>query len=86
MDDKIAVDFEQDALDALTARAEAHGRDVAEEVRSIVLEKIGSDIATTGKKKETIDYVAWSRRIRAMTPKDVPQTDSLVLLREDRDR
>ena len=50
----------------------------------LLAQRIERDAAR--KRDGSIDYVAWSRRIRAMTPRDVPQTDSLAMLREDRDR
>jgi hypothetical protein len=78
MDDKIAVDFEQDALDALTARAEAHGRDVAAEVRSIVLETITPV-------QPTVDWVERARVIRAMTPRGSIRVESWKLIRASRD-
>ena len=80
MDEKVTIEFEPDELDELSQRAEAHGHSIGDEVRDIVRQQI------TRKPVRDIDFVAWARRIRAMTPPGVPQTDSLKLLREDRDR
>ncbi len=78
MDEKIAIDLERDALEVLTARAEAHGRDVAEEVRSIVLASIAPS-------KPQMDWVARSREIRAMTPPRSIRVDSWKLIRASLD-
>jgi plasmid stability protein len=80
MDEKITVEFDTDEMAALRLEAEAHGHDVAAEVR----ERVRRTLPPV--QHGEIDFVAWSRRIRAMTPKGVPQTDSLTLLREDRNR
>lgn len=80
MDDKITIDLDQDTMDALSRRAQEHGRSVDEEAADIVRQSVPV------KKEVDRDPVEWARSIRAMTPKGVPQTDSLVLLRQDRDR
>ena len=80
MDDKITIDLDRETLEALAQQAEAHGKSVDQEASDIVRERVGH-IA-----KHDVDFVAWARRIRAMTPKGVPQTDSVQLIREDRDR
>jgi plasmid stability protein len=80
MDDKIIVELDSETLDALSRQADAHGRSIDEEVRDIVRQ------AVPIKEHSDRDPVEWARSIRAMTPKGVKQTDSLTLLREDRDR
>lgn len=79
MDDKVIIDLDRDTLDALSRQAEAHGKSVDQEAADIVRQSV------VRRRTEDIDFVAWSRRIRAMTPKGVPQTDSVQLIREDRD-
>ena len=78
MDEKLVVDLDRVELDEIERQAREHGHSASEEVRFIVREHIGRE-------RLRRDPIAWSRRIRAMTL-DVPQTDSLSLLREDRDR
>jgi plasmid stability protein len=79
MDESVTVRLENYEADALASRAQEHGRSIEEEASEIVREHL--------RKTANREYLLeWSRRIRAMTPKDVPQTDSLALLREDRDR
>lgn len=76
--EKIVVSDE--ALQQLREQADRRGQTVEE----LLAQRIERDAAR--KRDGSIDYVAWSRRIRAMTPRNVPQTDSLAMLREDRDR
>ena len=80
MDDRITVDLDRETYDALSRQAEMHGRSVDEEVGDIVRRSV---VKTT---PEGIDYVAWARRIRAMSPKSVAHSDSVQLVREDRGR
>ncbi len=80
MDDKITVDLDRGTFEALSRRAETHGKSVDQEASDILRESVGASA------KPDIDFVEWARRIRAMTPKGVPQTDSVQLIREDRDR
>jgi len=79
MDESVTVRLEPFEAEVLASRAQQHGRSVEEEAADIVKQHLKQ---TGGR-----DYlIEWSRRIRAMTPGDVAQTDSLVLLREERDR
>jgi plasmid stability protein len=80
MDDRITVDLDRETYDALSRQAEMHGRSVNEEVSDIVRRSV------VKKASEGIDYVAWARRIRAMGPKGVAHSDSVRLIREDRER
>jgi hypothetical protein len=66
-------------LRRLQEDAARHGRTLEQEVAA----RIEGEVASEG--GGNIDYVAWARRIRAMTPKGVTQTDSVRLIREDRD-
>ncbi|MBN9307149.1 MULTISPECIES: hypothetical protein [unclassified Devosia] len=79
MDDRITIDLDRETYEALSRQAQLHGRSVDEEAGEIVRRSI------VPQGPEGIDYVAWARRIRAMTPKGVKQTDSVRLVREDRD-
>jgi hypothetical protein len=81
MDEKVTVEFDGDDMAVLRREAEAHGHDVSAEIR----ERVRKTLPPVRKDGE-IDFVEWARRIRAMTPKGVAQTDSLTLLREDRNR
>lgn len=79
MDEAVTVHLETYEAEALASRAQQHGRSVEEEASAIVRQHL--------RQSANRDYLlAWSRRIRAMTPKGVAQTDSLALLREDRNR
>lgn len=79
MDDVLKLELGSDELDALSERARAHGRSREEEATDI----IRRTLAQTDRRQHLIE---WSRRLRAMTPTGVEQTDSLDLLREDRNR
>ena len=79
MDESVTFRLENYEVNALASRAQEHGRSIEEEASEIVREHL--------RKSANREYLLeWSRRIRAMTPRGVPQTDSLVLLREDRNR
>ena len=75
--EKIVVD--DATMRDLEAAAKTNGRTVSEEVA----ERLRPPVARRSSKEE---LVARARAIAAMTPKDVVQTDSALLLREDRDR
>jgi hypothetical protein len=79
MDEKLSLDLDPFALELLCERANSYGRTPEEEAAEIVRQQLQRDRGP--------DYmIEWSRRIRAMSPPGVVQTDSLLLLREDRDR
>jgi DUF971 family protein len=80
MDDKITIDLDHETLAAVSRLAEAHGKSVDQEVADIVKRNVSPRPERAAGARE------WARHIRAMTPRGVAQTDSLVLLREDRDR
>lgn len=69
---------EEDVVERLKARAKANGRSLEAEVR-LVLKSSAQRLSG----KEALEL---ADRIAAMTPKGVKQTDSAILLREDRDR
>jgi plasmid stability protein len=70
--------IDDDVAAALRARAKRHHRSLEAEVRHIL------DEAARGALQ--FDLVREAERIAAMTPDDTPQSDSVQLLREDRDR
>jgi len=78
MDEKITIDVDQEIFDALTRRAENHGRSLDQEVSAIVAETVAP--APTKK-----DWVARARAIRAMTPPGSIVVDSWKLIRASRD-
>ena len=55
------------------------------ELRGCSLEQALRDILTEAARLTPEEKVVLSRRLRAMTPQGVPQTDSTLLIREDRD-
>ena len=61
---------------ALKRRAELHGRSLEQELR---------DTLTQAARLSGEERIALARRVRGMTPRDVVQTDSAALIREDRD-
>ncbi|WP_421762053.1 FitA-like ribbon-helix-helix domain-containing protein [Devosia sp.] len=78
MDDKITIDLDQDVLAALAQRAESHGHSIGEEVRTIVRD-------TVAPVRETADWLARARSIRAMTPPGSIVVESWKLIRASRD-
>jgi plasmid stability protein len=63
----------------IAERAREHGWTIEEEVAKIVERAVGAPRSPNWR-MDSAD------RIAAMTPKDVEQTDSTLLIREDRDR
>jgi hypothetical protein len=76
--DDISVSLDHDTVEALQRRASQSGRTVSEEITSIVKDDVAGRL-------RPVDFVEWSRRIRAMS-RQQQVTDSLELLREDRNR
>jgi len=72
--------LDDDVVDQLKKQAKDHNRSLEAEVRQILTEK------ATPRPWRGAELLAEADRIAAMTPKDVPQTDSTLLIREDRDR
>jgi len=64
-------------VEVLKARAKAHNRSLEAELREL--------LNTAARPSSPIDLRTLAETIAAMTP-DVPQTDSTLLIREDRDR
>jgi len=73
--EKIAVDSA--TLARLEESAKAHGRSIAEEAAETLRQATGA--STRAELLRRFDEIA------AMTPKGVKQTDSTLLVREDRD-
>jgi plasmid stability protein len=69
---------DDEVVQRLKAQAKQHGRSLEAEAREI--------LAQAAQKPTLSEFRERARRIAAMTPKDVKQTDSVELLREDRDR
>ena len=65
-------------VEALKARAKAHNRSLEAELRKLLTDQ-------ARRSSRGAEFRARAERIAAMTP-DVPQTDSTLLIREDRDR
>jgi plasmid stability protein len=76
---QIPITLDDETLAALERRAEQNGRTVEEEIGMIVADDLHG-------RSRPVDLVEWSRRIRAMSPRTEQVTDSLELLREDRNR
>ena len=65
-------------IEGLKAEAKTNERSLEGEVRHVLTQRVG-------RRKRIADLRERTRQIAAMTA-DTPQTDSLTLLREDRDR
>jgi hypothetical protein len=75
--EKIVVSDE--VLQKLESDARTHGRTIEQEARE-VLEQSAS------RRPSRAEVIERLRRTAAMTPRGVVQTDSTILIREDRDR
>lgn len=72
-------------LETLEQMAASHGRPVAEEVEALVRRAAEEHRRRMSFARNADALVAEARRIRAMAPKNVPQTDSLEIIREMRE-
>jgi plasmid stability protein len=63
-------------VERLKNRAKANNRSLEAEVRDLLERSVGP--------MSREEFIGLARRVRAMTP-NMPQTDSTILLREDRD-
>jgi plasmid stability protein len=70
---------DDDIVEALKARAKSHNRSLESEIRQILVDQARRP------SWRGAELRALAEKIAAMTP-NVPQTDSVELLREDRDR
>ena len=70
--------LDDDVVDRLKIQAKRNHRSLEAEVRAL--------LSATARHSRIDEFRARAREIREMTPKDVPQTDSVQLIREDRDR
>ena len=66
-------------LGVLRQKAREDGKSIEEEAADLIREALG-------RRKDSESLIARARAIAAMTPKGVMQTDSTLLVREDRDR
>lgn len=66
-------------VDALSEIAKANNQTLESEIRQL-LEKAVDD------RHRRLEFYRRAQKISAMTPKGVAQTDSTLLIREDRDR
>jgi plasmid stability protein len=73
----IISNVDDETVKALKRRAKGHGRSLEDELRHILTDAI--------RPSASVDLRTLAEQIAAMTP-DVPQTDSVDLLREDRRR
>lgn len=74
--DRIAVD--DVTMRRLTEQAQRHGRSVAEEAAAALRNEV--------RRMSREEFLRRADEIAAMTPQGVKQTDSAILVREDRDR
>lgn len=71
--------LDDEVVRTLKEQAKGHNRSLEAELRQLLIE-------TAGLQKKREAFWKNADRIRKMTPKDRPQTDSTKLIREDRDR
>ena len=64
--------LDDEIIDRLKERARTRGRSLESELRAL--------LAQSSRQPLILDALAEADRIAAMTPRDVPQTDSVVLL------
>lgn len=72
----IIRNLDDSIIEGLKLRASLEGKSLEQFMREVAK----AAVPLTGEAR-----AALVRRIRAMTPKDVEQTDSTILIREDRD-
>ncbi len=70
--------LDDDVVAALKQRAKANSRSLEAELRVVLIRAVRGE--------QHFDRAREGERIRAVTPKDRPPTDSVELLREDRRR
>ncbi len=68
--------LDDDVVGALKRRAKTNNRSLEAELRVVLIQAVRG--------AQHFDFARVAGRIRAMTPADRPQTDSVELLREDR--
>lgn len=71
--------LDEKVVEALKAQAKANGRSLQAELHHLLTEAVA-------KRDKRQAFVKEAERIRQMTPKDLVQSDSTGLLREDRSR
>ena len=81
MDTLTITELEESTLESLRRNAQAHGRTVEAEAAALIRRGLQER-----PKPDRESLIAEARRISAMSPKGVKQTDSVLLIREDRDR
>jgi hypothetical protein len=74
--ERIAVD--DDTMRRLTEEAQRNGRSLAEQAAMVLRGEV--------RRMSREEFIRRADEIAAMTPKGIAQTDSALLLREDRDR
>lgn len=72
---------DDETVQQISSRAKRHGRSIESEILTLIREGLAARGPDEGE-----DRVAMARRIAAMAPKSIVQTDSVILIREDRDR
>ncbi|KQP94295.1 hypothetical protein ASF60_12615 [Methylobacterium sp. Leaf113] len=72
---------DDETVQQISSRARRHGRSIEHEVLTLLRDGLAAERAVVLQ-----DRVARVARIAAMVPKSIMQTDSVDLIREDRDR
>ena len=78
--------LDQPTLSELDAMAKEHARSVESEARALLEQSVNEARRLRDWRSKAAERVATADRIAAMTPPGVAQTDSTILVREDRDR
>lgn len=75
----ILINIEDASLAALSELAQAHNQSLELEIHEVLEAAVAARL-------KRLEFFRRAQEISAMTPKDQVQTDSTLLIREDRDR
>ena len=82
MDEIVLRDLDREVVAKLTERAADNNRPLEQEIALVLRQSV----QRSDRRRDAGAMVAMARRIAAMPPPGVPQTNSVDLIREERDR
>ncbi|MER2264583.1 FitA-like ribbon-helix-helix domain-containing protein [Methylobacterium oxalidis] len=86
MDEIVLRDLDQEIVTRLAERAAGNNRPIEQEIAHVLRQALGPADDLSERRRDAARAAARAREIAAMTPPGVAQTDSVLLIREDRDR
>lgn len=86
MDEIVLRDLDQEIISKLTEQAADNNRPLEREIEHVLRQALGQVEILPDRPRDAARLAARAREIAAMTPTGVAQTDSVILIREDRDR